>query len=465
MLSGTTLAILGFVLVQLAIGYWASRRVAHEDDYLVAGRRLGAWMAGFSLFVTWFGAESILGSSAAIRENGLAGGRADPFGYALSLLLFGAFFAARLWRTGSMTLADVYRHRFGRTAERVAAFVLIPPSILWSAAQIRALGQILSFETPLGLQVAIIAATVIAVVYTYLGGLLGDVWTDVLQGVLVLVGLCATLFALVHAFGGWSESLGRIEPEQLRLVAEDESVLARVNIWFVPVIGALIAQESASRALGCRTAQASKRAALLAGSLYLALGAVPVLLGLLGAHFPMTLGSGEDFLPELARHTLAPFVYVLFIGAIVSVILSSVDSSLLAIGALSAHNLFADRTRPTADGSRLSSARLFVILSGIVSCVIALSAESIYDLVLEADSLGTAGIAVITIAALFTRRGGPLSATATLVVALVSSASAKYVFHYEAPFLLSLVLSIVVFLALSPIDALTLAQRDASGES
>ena len=65
----TTLAILGFVLIQLGIGYWASRRIAHEDDYLVAGRRLKPWVAGFSLFVTWFGAESILGSSAAIHED------------------------------------------------------------------------------------------------------------------------------------------------------------------------------------------------------------------------------------------------------------------------------------------------------------------------------------------------------------------------------------------------------------
>lgn len=452
MLSGTNLAILGFVLVQLAIGYWASRRVAHEDDYLVAGRRLGAFVAGFSLFVTWFGAESILGSSAAIRDAGLSGGRADPLGYALSLLLFGVFFAARLWRTGAMTLADVYRSRFGRTAERVAAFVLIPPSLLWSAAQIRALGQILSIQTPLELELAIVAATAIAVLYTYLGGLLGDVWTDMFQGVLVVLGLLATLFVLVTAFGGWGEALAKVEPKQLRLVAEGESPLSRINVWFVPVIGALIAQESVSRALGCRTAADAKRAALLASGLYLALGMVPVLLGLLGAHHPLTLQSSEDFLPELARHSLPPFAYVLFIGAIVSVILSTIDSSLLAIGALAAHNLFGARAGQGDDQRLLWNARLFVIAAGIVSCLAALSADSIYGLVLEADSLGTAGIAVITIAAMFTRLGGPVSAIATLVVALASSAGAKYVFDYEAPFLLSLVLSIVVFLALSAFE-------------
>jgi len=267
------------------------------------------------------------------------------------------------------------------------------------------------------------------------------------------VGLCATLLALVDHFGGWGESFARIEPAQLRLVAEDESVLARINIWFVPVIGALIAQESVSRALGCRDAPTAKRAALLASGFYLALGAVPVMLGLLGAHYPLPLVHGEDFLPELARHTLAPFVYVLFVGAIVSVILSTIDSSLLAIGALAAHNLFGDSTASTGDHRRLRSARLFVIVSGFLACLIALSAESIYALVLEADSLGTAGIAVITIAALFTRVGGPISASATLVVALASSAIAKYVFEYEAPFVFSLGLSILVFLVLAPLDA------------
>jgi Na+/proline symporter len=451
-MTPTTIAILAFVLVQLLIGYWASLRVAREDDYLVAGRRLGAPLAGFSLFITWFGAESILGSSAAIHDGGLSGGRADPFGYALSLLLFGFFFAARFWRTGSMTLADVYRNRFGRTTERVAAFVLIPPSVLWSAAQIRALGQILSFQTPLALEAAIVLATVIAVLYTYLGGLLGDVWTDLLQGVLVIVGLCATLFALVGHYGGWDASLARIEPEQLRFVAEGEPVLARINIWLVPVVGSLIAQESVSRALGCRSATAARRAAIFAGTIYLALGAVPVLLGLLGAHYPLSLTNAEDFLPQLAKHTLGPFAYVLFVGAIVSVILSTIDSSLLAIGALAAHNLFGDPTREEGDPRRLRRARLFVVMAGLAASLIALSAQSIYGLVLEADSLGTAGIAVITIAALFTRLGGPISASATLLVALVSSASAKYIFDHEAPFLLSLALSIAVFLGLAPLE-------------
>ena len=140
------------------------------------------------------------------------------------------------------------------------------------------------------------------------------------------------------------------------------------------------------------------------------------------------------------------------LGAIVSVILSTIDSSLLAIGALAARNLFAERSEHHDSARGLLSARLFVVLAGSLSCLVALSAESIYALVLQADALGTAGIVVITVAALFTRAGGPIAAISTLVVALASSASGKYLFDYEAPFLLSLVLSIATFVLVSRIE-------------
>jgi len=69
-----SLAILAYIALQLGIGIWASRRVHGETDYLLAGRKLRLLLVTFSLFSTWFGAETIMGSAAAIAEQGLAGG-------------------------------------------------------------------------------------------------------------------------------------------------------------------------------------------------------------------------------------------------------------------------------------------------------------------------------------------------------------------------------------------------------
>ncbi|MBM3508262.1 MAG: hypothetical protein FJX64_11310 [Alphaproteobacteria bacterium] len=55
--------------MSLAIGAWAARRISGETDFLVAGRSLGVVLVAGSLFATWFGAETVMGSGAAIAEE------------------------------------------------------------------------------------------------------------------------------------------------------------------------------------------------------------------------------------------------------------------------------------------------------------------------------------------------------------------------------------------------------------
>lgn len=136
------LGVLAYVLVQFAVGVWVSRRISTESDYINAGRSLGLGVGAFTVFATWFGAEAIVGTAGQVYEKGLAGAGSDPFGYAIALVLAGIFFAATLWRRGLVTFADFFRQRFGPGVERLVVLVLLPGSIFWAAAQIRAFGQV-----------------------------------------------------------------------------------------------------------------------------------------------------------------------------------------------------------------------------------------------------------------------------------------------------------------------------------
>lgn len=439
--------IVAFVLVQLGIGWWASRRVASDDDYLVAGRRLGATLAGFSIFATWFAAESVMGASAAIADEGLAGGRADPLGYAVCLLLLGVLLASRLRATGCVTLAEVFRQRYGTAAQRTAACIMIPTSLLWGGAQIRAFGEILAFETPLVIDVAIVVATLLVIGYTLLGGLLGDVMTDLVQGAIVLLGVIVLAVAMIMNLGGPGEAMALVEPGQLSLTAPGESIWVRIDTWLVPVIGALVVQETASRVLACRTATIARRAALFGGGLYLVFGAVPVVIGLLGAHLGLDIpeDARDSFIPAASRMLLPPLAYVVFIGALISAILSTVDSTLLAVGAIASHDLLPSHRM--SDRGRLLAARLVVVAAGIACCAIALRADGILELVMESDAFGTAGIAVVGVAGLLTRFGGPWAAFAALVAGLATSLLVRVAVDVDAPFLTSLAISGLVFVA------------------
>lgn len=124
------LLIVAYVIVQIFIGVYLSRKIKNEADYFVGGRRVSFFLVSFSLFATWFGAETCLGSSGAVYETGLSGSRADPFGFSLCLFLMGFLLAGQLRKKNYLTLADFIKDRYGTLAEKLVVWVMIPSSII-----------------------------------------------------------------------------------------------------------------------------------------------------------------------------------------------------------------------------------------------------------------------------------------------------------------------------------------------
>lgn len=100
----------------------------------------------------------------------MAGVRTDPFGYTLCLLVMGLFIAVPLYRLKLTTLADYFRVRFSPRVEKLTAVFLIPGSLFWAAAQIKAFGLILSSASSLKVETAIFLAAMVVIVYTVSGG-------------------------------------------------------------------------------------------------------------------------------------------------------------------------------------------------------------------------------------------------------------------------------------------------------
>lgn len=443
------LLILGYLGLQLLLGYVVSRRVQSEADYLVAGRRLAAPLVTFSLFATWFGAETCIGSSGAVYDDGLSGGRADPFGYSLCLLFLGLFMASRLWRGNFLTLGDLYRERYGPLVEKVAVVILVPSSLIWGAAQVRAFGQVVATTTELPVTSAIALSSAFVIAYTLLGGLLGDVITDLVQGAVLCVSLSVLFAASLDHLGGFGAFVGAVEPERLSLVAPGETGLEQLDRWLVPILGSLVAQELVSRVLAARSATVAARASLWSALVYIVFGSIPILLGLAGPALLPGLDDAERFLPTLARTVLPPVLFALLVGALISAILSTVDSILLSIAGLVSHNILVPVFRLETERQKLLAARGIVLLSGMLAFVLALYAEGVYHLVEMASSFGTAGILVTTLLALYSRLGGPRAALAALSTGLFMTPFAEYVLELPAPFLTSIVAALCTYLVVA----------------
>ncbi|MDH4043465.1 MAG: sodium:solute symporter, partial [Gemmatimonadota bacterium] len=211
--------VLVYILLQLALGFWVSRRVKTEDDYLVAGRRLGFPIVMFTVFATWFGAETCIGSAGEAYRAGLSGTTADPFGYAGCLLFMALVYAVPLWKRKLTTLADLFRQRYGQGVERLAVLLLVPTSLMWAAAQIRAFGHVLGAASNFSIEFTVTIAAVVVIVYTVAGGLLADAITDFVQGVVLIIGL-ALVAGLMFASGDFAV-IRELPAEQLSLRAPD----------------------------------------------------------------------------------------------------------------------------------------------------------------------------------------------------------------------------------------------------
>ncbi|MEZ5817673.1 MAG: sodium:solute symporter family protein [Hyphomicrobiaceae bacterium] len=431
--------ILGYVIVQFAIGAWVSRRMTSEQDYILAGRSLGPGLVAFSVFATWFGAEAIVASAGEIYSRGLAGGLTDPFGYGVAVLIVGLLLAAPLWRRGIVTYADMVRSRYSAATEKLFVVVLLPGSVLWAAAQVRAFGQILGSTTGLDVGTAVVIAAVLVGAYSVVGGLLADAVTDVVQGIAVMVGLVVLALFVAAAVGGPMAAISGIEPARLSLAqGADEGPFDRYEKLAVVLCGSLVAVELVSRFLGARSAKVAATGTVAGGLMYLAFGLFPLFLGLVGPALIKGLGEPEQIVPKLAEAYLPPVGYALFVGALVSAILSVVHAALHAPAAQLSHNVVLRILPGLSPRGRLYSVRLSVLTLSLVAWVLAQRVTTIKELVELASAFGSAGAIVVAMFGLFTGFGGPIAAMFALASGSLVWALGKFVLELQTPYLAAL---------------------------
>jgi Na+/proline symporter len=432
-----------YLIIQFSIGYWVSRSIKTEGDYLLAGRHAPGFLITFSLFATWFGAETCIGTSGQVYEQGLSGGRADPFGYSICLVLLGLLIAPRIWNSKYTTLADFYKHRFGNKTEKLAIAILLGTSIVWGAAQIRAFGQIITASSDIPVHFAISIGFTIVLLYSLLGGMMGDILSDFVQGLILITGLSVMLWMVLQSEG---LSIFNQPSERLSFLAPGESFIERIERWTIPIIGSLVAQESISRILASKNKSSAQKSAFAASLIYLIVGMIPVLLGLIGPQVLPGLEDKEHYLMALSQKYLHPAAQALLLGALISAILSTIDSILLSSGAILSHNLIIPHFQKSLGSHKLLAARACVVIIAILAYLVALESDGIYELLESAATLGTAGLIITTLMGLWTDWGGESAALATLVVGIVFKPIAEHVLNLPAPFISTVLVALVTYL-------------------
>jgi len=433
-----------YVFIQMAIAAYVARGTKSDDDYLVAGRRLGVWPVALSLFATWFAAETVIATTAEVAESGLAGARIEPFAYGLGILVLGLFVAGRLRKGGYITVADFMRERFGGPAESLSALAIVVSATVWASAQLFALAILISTSSEMSFSLALIASTVVVMVYTLVGGLMGDVATDMIQGVILSIGVGILLILVLDAAGGVYAALDSIPSNRLQFNINGESWLQRIEIWIIPIVGTITAQEAISRTLAARSPEVARKGAMLGSAIYVLVGFIPVMIGFIAPHLGLELGVGDAFTSSLAQALMPGWMYVIFVGALLSAILSSVDSALLSVSAVLTESGYR-RFRPQMDQREsLWVARGATVAAGLFAFSIAASGSGVRELVEAANVIaGSYGVAMII--GLTTRKGGPITGAVSVLSAIVLLVWLSWIHEVDGGFIFAIIGSALTY--------------------
>ena len=228
---------------------------------------------------------------------------------------------------------------------------------------------------------------------------------------------------LLAEMGGWSAVAARIPEERFHLYPRDAGAsgwFAYARDWLVIGLGNLAGQDLVQRSLSSRDEQVAYRSAYLAGLIYVTIGLLPVLLGMAGSVILPGLAVPDLVMMELASRYLPEAALVLFAGALVSALLSSADSALLAPASVIGWDVLRFFNPKASEKTSLRIARLSVLLLGVISLALALHRTSVYDLMVDSWSVLLATLFVPLTGGLWWPRANAAGALAAIVVGLAS---------------------------------------------
>ncbi|HMQ00689.1 MAG TPA: sodium:solute symporter family protein, partial [Cyclobacteriaceae bacterium] len=317
------------------LGTWAARNVRSSGDYILAGRSLPMLLSPSALFATWFGSETVFGASSEFLHGGLIAVIEDPFGAALCLILFGTFFARKLYKMNLLTLGDLFRVRYGKRTELLAAFLMVPSYFGYIAAQLVAMGLIMNVVADTGLVNGILISAVIVTFYTFIGGMWAISVTDFVQSILIITGLAILAYIMAQKAGGAMIIIREVPADTFKFFpdANPKAFIAWIAAWSILGLGSIPSQDVFQRVMSSGSSSIAWKSCYVAAGLYLTVAMLPLFISLATRYlYPEQLltDDAQLVLPAMVlAHTTLP-VQILFFGSLLSAIMSTTSAAMLA---------------------------------------------------------------------------------------------------------------------------------------
>ncbi|MBM4074358.1 MAG: sodium/solute symporter [Planctomycetes bacterium] len=391
------LVILAYLATTMAIGFWVGSYVRSGSDFFLAGRSLPWWAVGMSLVATDIGGTDLVGVGGDAFRYGMVMGNFEWIGCVPAMLVAAFIFIPHLWRCKVTTIPEYLERRFSvhvRVAVGGVWLVLMACNL---GVMLLASAQFMHELANWDLSVSIIGVALLVGIYTWSGGLGAVVYTDVLQGVIMIGGCLMIVVIGIAKLGGIESFIDKVhvavharenktETKPATELRNDENYVEQAyaeNHPFTDHLSLVLPVDTKSpgpwpailfglalvvspgywignqciiqRSLGSKT-EYDARASYVYGALLK--GIIPFLVVIPGlialVMFPnLSVDKAGGALPLLVGEILPEGLRGIFVAAFLAALMSSVDSYLNAATTIYVNDFYRRFYRPHADEGQM----------------------------------------------------------------------------------------------------------------
>jgi SSS family solute:Na+ symporter len=421
-----------YFLVLLGIAVWVIRKKKEStEDYFLAGRNIGWFVVGASIFASNIGSEHVVGLAGTGASNKL-----PLLIYEIQawvVLILGWVFLPFYARSGVFTMPEFLEKRFDARSRWVLSIFSIVAYVLTKiSVTIYAGGIVVSALLGIDFWTGAIATVILTGIYTVLGGMRAVVYTETLQAVLLILGAAVLTYVGLDKVGGWASMTETLKPEYFNMwrPATDPDfpwpslfiTSTVVGIWYW-----CTDQYIVQRALTARNIKEGRRGTIFGALLKL----LPVFLFLIPGIIALTLkmrgelhwDSPDEAFPVLMSNLLPSGLRGLVAAGLLAALMSSLASVFNSCSTLFTVDIY-KKLRPNAPEKKLvrtgQIATVIVVIIGIIWIPIMANISGVlYEYLQSVQSYIAPPITAVFLLGIFYKRINSQGAFATLIMGIV----------------------------------------------
>ena len=366
-----------YICGNLLLGYYLSKRISTAKDFYLGNRTTPWWAIGISVVATYVSALSFLGGPSWAYTDGFSV-IALHANYPIVIFVVITLFLPFYYNSGVASIYEYQERRFGPRARALISSIWLVSQTMTSAAILYATSLVLEFITGIDVVHAIIIVTIIALIYTALGGITAVIWTDVAQAAILLLGAVIIFFALVDRMPESIDSTlsalkaqGKLNPLDFDFDWTREATawsgIVAMSLYHITVYGTN--QMMVQRTLASKTIGDAKKAYLTMGFAAFFIYFLFILLGVLFFSYyqGVEFENSNTIILQFAADYGLPGLMGLIAAAVLAASMSSLDSAFNSMSTVLTVDFYEKYLNKNASAKHyLTVTRLLTVLIAVI---------------------------------------------------------------------------------------------------